>query len=272
MDVRIENWKENLEQQKPDYQFGDHVHVVDEKFYMPQLDKHRQVWIYLPKSYKDSEKKYPVLYMHDGQHLFHAKPARNDEWAVDTTVDNLIREGLQEMIIVGINHGEEDRLTEYNPYDSENGKGEGKAYLQFLVETLMPFINHQYRTLTDMNHTAIAGSSLGGLISMFAIAEYPEVFGSAGIFSPAFWLGPEIYTDVTDRLPGLKGNKIFLVAGDKEGTEMVNNVKKIHAILNPDGSNQNILFHECEDGKHTEWFWHREFPAFYSFIAKDSDN
>lgn len=267
MDVRIENWIDQLKEEKPDYQFGDHVHMVDSAFYMPQLNKHRKVWIYLPKSYKNSTKKYPVLYMQDGQHLFHATPARNDEWAVDTIVDNLIREGAHEMIIVGIDHGEADRLKEYNPYDSKYGKGEGKAYIQFLVETLMPFINQQYRTLTDAGNTAIAGSSLGGLISMYAIAEYPDIFGSAGIFSPAFWLAPEIYKDVTDRFAGLKSNKIFLVAGDKEGTEMVNNVEKIYSILNPDGCNKKIVFYECEDGKHTEWFWHREFPSFYNFIT-----
>lgn len=267
MDVRIENWKDNLNEPKPDYRFGDHVHIVDPAFYMPQLNKYRKIWIYLPKSYKNSIKKYPVLYMHDGQHLFHAMPARNDEWAIDTVMDNLIREGNEETIIVGIDHGENDRLKEYNPYNSKYGKGEGKAYIEFLAETLMPFINQQYRTRTGADHTAIAGSSLGGLISMYAIAEYPEVFGAAGIFSPAFWLAPEIYADVSGRLSVLENNKIFLVAGDKEGAEMVNNVEKMYSILNPDGGNKKIVLHECEDGKHTEWFWHREFPAFYKFIT-----
>lgn len=268
MDIRIENWKDNLKEPKADYQFGDHVHVVDERFYMPQLDKYRQVWIYLPKRYKDSNKRYPVLYMHDGQNLFHAKPARNDEWAVDTTVDNLIREGLQEMIIIGINHGEEDRLTEYNPYDSENGKGEGKAYAAFLVDTLKPFIDQHYRTLPDVDNTAIAGSSMGGLITLFMLTEYPAIFGSAGIFSPALWLAPKIYDHVAKQLSALKSRKVFFVAGDKEGNEMIDNVTKVYKLLNPDDKNENIVFIEREDGKHTEWFWHREFESFYKFIGE----
>lgn len=267
MDVRIENWQDNLKQPKPEYHFGDHVYVIDEKFYMPQLDKHRQIWIYLPKSYKDTQKKYPVLYMHDGQNLFHAKPARNEEWAVDTTADNLIREGLKETIIVGIAHGESDRLNEYNPYDSENGKGEGKAYAEFLVKTLKPFIDQQYRTLPDVNNTSIAGSSMGGLITLFTIAQYPQTFGSAGIFSPALWLAPKIYNHVSERLADLQTSKIFFVAGDKEGGEMIDNIKKVYKLLNPDGKNENIVFVESEDGKHTEWFWHREFESFYRFLA-----
>ena len=268
MDVRVANWTDNFKQVKEEYHFGDHVHVVDSAFLMPQMNKYRQVWIYLPKDYSKSKKKYPVIYMQDGQNLFHANPPRADEWAVDTVMDSLIREGSKEMIIVGIDHGGNDRLKEYNPYDSQYGKGEGKAYVQFLVETLKPYIDSKYRTLKDAKNTSIAGSSMGGLISMYAITEYPKVFGSAGVFSPAFWLAPKIYTDVTDRLSGLKNSKVFFVAGDKEGTAMVKDMKKLHDILNPDGTNKNVVLSEKEDGKHTEWFWHREFVPFYKFIAQ----
>ncbi|RDC55094.1 phosphonate ABC transporter ATP-binding protein [Pedobacter chinensis] len=268
MDVRIANWADNFKQQTEDYRFGDHVHVIDSAFYIPQLKKYRKIWIYLPKSYKNSKKKYPVVYMHDGQNLFHANPPRNNEWAVDSVMDSLIRAGSKEMIIVGIDHGGNDRLKEYNPYDSQYGKGEGKAYAAFLVETLKPFIDQHYRTLPGVKNTAIAGSSMGGLISMYAIAEYPKVFGSAGVFSPAFWLAPKIYADIKERLTGLKNSKIFFVAGDKEGPAMVRDLKKVYDILNPDDTNKNVIFVEKEDGKHTEWFWHREFVPFYKFIAK----
>ena len=268
MDVKIANWTDNFKQVEEEYHFGDHVHLVDSAFFMPQLNKHRRIWIYLPKGYSKSKKKYPVIYMQDGQNLFHANPPRADEWAVDTVMDSLIREGSKEMIIVGIDHAGKDRLKEYNPYDSQYGKGEGKAYTSFLVETLKPYVDSKYRTLKDLKNTSIAGSSMGGLISMYAIAEYPKVFGSAGVFSPAFWLAPKIYTDVTERLASLKNSKVFFVAGDREGTAMVRDMKKVHDILNPDGSNKNIVFLEREDGKHTEWFWHREFVPFYEFIAK----
>lgn len=267
MNLRVANWSDNFKQVKEIYQFGNHVHVVDSAFFIPELNKHRKVWIYLPQSYFKSKKKYPVLYMHDGQNLFHAKPPRANEWAVDTLADSLIKAGLKEIIIVGIDHGGADRLKEYNPYDSEYGKGEGKAYAQFLVETLKPFIDSKYRTLKDVKNTSIAGSSMGGLISMYAITEYPKVFGSAGVFSPAFWLAPKIYADINERLSGLKNSKIFFVAGDKEGVAMVRDMKKVFGILNPDGKNKNVMLVEKQDGKHSEWFWHREFVPFYKFIA-----
>lgn len=268
MDLRIENWADNFKTVKENYHFGDHVHIIDSAFFIPQLNKHRKVWIYLPKDYSKSKKRFPVIYMQDGQNLFHANPPRPDEWAVDTIMDSLIRQGLKEMIIVGIDHGGDDRLKEYNPYDSKYGKGEGKAYVSFLAETLKPYIDKNYRTQPDFKNTAIAGSSMGGLISMYAIATYPKIFGSAGVFSPAFWLAPKIYNDVTLSLPNLKNNRIFFVAGDKEGVAMVRDMKKVHDILNPDGANKNVVFLEKEDGKHTEWFWHREFVSFYKFIAQ----
>ncbi|RZK67238.1 MAG: alpha/beta hydrolase, partial [Pedobacter sp.] len=213
-------------------------------------------------------KRYPVIYMQDGQNLFHANPPRADEWAVDSIMDSLIREGSKEMIVVGIDHGGNDRLKEYNPYDSQYGKGEGQAYVSFLVGTLKPHIDSNYRTLKDFENTSIAGSSMGGLISMYAIAQHPKTFGSAGVFSPAFWLAPQIYTEVTTKLNGLKHSKIFFVAGDKEGSTMVQNTKKMYDILNSKEKSKNIVFLEKEDGKHTEWFWHREFVPFYQFIAK----
>ncbi|MCZ4245592.1 alpha/beta hydrolase-fold protein [Pedobacter punctiformis] len=267
MDLRIADWADNFKQVKEEYRFGDHIQVVDSAFYMPQLNKYRKIWVYLPKSYKNSKKKYPVIYMQDGQNLFHSNPARNNEWAVDSVMDSLISTGAKEMIVIGIDHGGNDRLKEYNPYDSQYGKGEGKAYAAFLVETLKPFIDQKYRTLKDAKNTSIAGSSMGALISMYAIAEYPKVFGSAGIFSPAFWLAPKIYTDLTERLPGLKNKRIFFVAGDKEGSSMILDMKKVFTILNPDGFNKNVVFTAREDGKHSEWFWHREFVPFYRFIA-----
>ncbi|WP_156166698.1 alpha/beta hydrolase [Pedobacter sp. BMA] len=268
MDITVSKQNNQSKEDNVTYTFGDHVHVVDDAFFMPQLGKHRKIWIYLPKSYKHSSKKYPVLYMHDGQNLFHATPPRNDEWAVDSVIDGLIRDGEKEMIVVGIDHGDQDRMNEYNPYDSEHGKGEGKAYAQFIAETLKPYIDSTYRTLSDVKNTTIAGSSMGGLISMYAISAYPGIFGAAGIFSPSFWVAPDIFNEVEDHLSALKKSKIFFVAGDKEGSKMIDNVRKAYNLLSPDTTNPNIVFIEKEDGKHTEWFWHREFVTFYRFIAQ----
>ncbi|RNL51062.1 alpha/beta hydrolase-fold protein [Pedobacter jejuensis] len=267
MNINVANWTNNFKPIKEVYHYGANIHVVDSAFIMPQLNKQRQISIYLPKNYKTSKKKYPVIYMHDGQNLFHSNPPRGNEWAVDSVMDSLIKNGAKEMIIVAIDHGGKDRLKEYNPYDSEFGKGEGIAYVSFLVETLKPFIDSKYRTLKDVKNTSIVGSSMGGLISMYAIAKYPKVFGSAGVFSPAFWVAPKIYDDIVLSLPGMTDSKVYFVAGDKESTEMVPDMKKAYNILNTSGKKKNVVFVEKEDGKHSGWFWHREFVPFYKFIA-----
>ncbi|WP_443946140.1 alpha/beta hydrolase [Pedobacter sp. AW1-32] len=248
--------------------FGDHVHIVDPAFFIPQLNTYRKIWIYLPKSYNKTDQKYPVIYMHDGQNLFHAQPPRNNEWAVDSILDTEIREGAKDTILVGIDHDEDSRMCEYNPYDSSYGIGTGQQYVDFLVNTLKPFIDQNYRTLPDANNTCVAGASMGGLISMFAIAKYPEIFGSAGVFSPAFWIAPTIYSDIERLKSALNNHRIFFLSGEKEGVEMLQNTKKAFEILNPDGTNPNIVFVTTEDGKHNERFWSRAFKTFFNFIAK----
>ncbi|SER32364.1 alpha/beta hydrolase [Pedobacter rhizosphaerae] len=250
------------------YQYGDHVHLLSDAFYMPQLNRYRKIQIYLPKGYNKSEKRYPVIYMQDGQQVFHTQPPRNNEWAVDKLVDELIRSGSEERIVVGIYHNEEKRFNEYSPFNGEHGQAEGTAYAAFIAETLKPFVDENYRTLTDSQNTAIAGGSLGGLISLYTIASYPEVFGSAGIFSPSLWYAPEIFQYIAERRADLQQHQIYFVVGGKEGETMINEVLRMYQLINPDHSNPNILVSNPADGRHKEWFWHREFAAFYQFINK----
>jgi predicted alpha/beta superfamily hydrolase len=140
------------------------VYILDTAFYMPQLGRYRRIWLYLPPDYHTSTRHYPVLYMHDGQNLFQEWSAFGEEWGVDETIDAMERK----CIVVGVDNGGEHRLREYKLHDDEEfGKGEGRPYLAFLVETLKPFIDRSYRTKTGREHTWIAGSSMGGLISLW---------------------------------------------------------------------------------------------------------
>lgn len=265
----IAGWADAFAKEAPKSTASANVKLLDSAFVMPQLQTKRRIWIYLPPSYAQSKKAYPVLYMHDGQNLFNQVTSGYGEWGVDEILDSLSAKGGKEYIVVGIDHGGAERLKEYNPYDSQYGKGRGKAYVAFLVETLKPYIDLHYRTLKDSRHTAIAGSSMGGLIAMYAMTAYPQVFGKAGIFSPAFWLGKAIETDVKNALPQLKGHQVYFVAGDLEGKMMVRDMESVYQLLITGRGDEakNIKLVEKADGKHSEWFWHREFPAFYEFIS-----
>ncbi|HEY8570154.1 alpha/beta hydrolase [Microbulbifer sp.] len=152
---------------------------------MDSLQRARTYRIYLPSGYEESDRRYPVLYMHDGQNLFDDATSYVGEWGVDESLNQLAQTCGLEVIVVGIDHGDKLRMTELNPYDNERfGSGEGNAYVDFLVKELKPRIDREYRTLADRDHTAIMGSSMGGLISNHAINRYPDIFGMAGFFLP----------------------------------------------------------------------------------------
>jgi predicted alpha/beta superfamily hydrolase len=174
--------------------------ITINNFDIPQLKRQRDIYIYLPVGYATSNKKYPVLYLQDGQNVFRSTGVMGkNSWGVDSILNTMPAD--KQCSVVGISHGAKYRLTEYNPYDSKYGKGEGVAYVNFLVETLKPYIDAHYRTKKEARYTAIAGSSLGGLIVTYAVYKFPDIFGTAGVFSSAFWIGPELYNEINTHEP-----------------------------------------------------------------------
>jgi predicted alpha/beta superfamily hydrolase len=175
--------------------------------------KPRNIIVWLPPFYfLNPEKRYPVLYMQDGQNLFDPKTSTfNIDWQIDENADSLIRKGLiEEIIIVGI-YNSVDRSGEYSDSDT------GFAYMNFIVNTLKPFIDQNYRTKPDRKNTAVGGSSLGGLISFILLWEYPEVFYNAACISPAFKIERFNYVDNVERFKDLKKDiRIYIDNGDDD--------------------------------------------------------
>jgi predicted alpha/beta superfamily hydrolase len=135
-----------------------------------------------------------------------------------------------------------------------------------MVNTLKPYIDSNYRTRPDARHTTIAGSSMGGLISMYAALKYPGVFGNAGIFSPAFWIAPQIYTFARQRkLPAY--SRFYFVCGDAESDDMVNDTKKMVEILRAGGKKEGKApMFIIKGASHNEKQWNGDFPAFYAWL------
>jgi predicted alpha/beta superfamily hydrolase len=242
------------------------VKIISTAFYIPQLDRYRRVWVYLPSSYQHSTKFYPVLWMHDGQNLFEDSSSFSGEWGIDEALDSLgSRYG--EMIVVAVDHGGEKRFNEYSPYGNERfGKGEGDAYVDFIVKTLKPYIQHRYRTINKASGNYIAGSSMGGVISLYAILKYPDEFGGAGIFSPAFWITPQIKTDVIKNAAKVKG-KVYFYAGKLESETMVQDMLSVFDEMQK-RSKAKMKTVIRDDGKHNESTWRREFPLFYKWLQQ----
>jgi predicted alpha/beta superfamily hydrolase len=231
----------------------------------PQLQTKKKIWVYLPLNYEKSNKKYPVIYMHDAQNLFDAAASYAGEWNIDETLDSL----KAKVIVIGIEHGNEKRIDELTPYKNEKrGGGNANAYLEFIVKTVKPLIDSTYRTKTNAKNTAIWGSSLGGLVSFYAALQYPEVFGKVGCFSPAFWINKkEIFQKMEDT-PKFN-TEIYLLCGDKEDSgAMVSDMKEMETLINSKRCeckklNKSVI---VKEGEHNEKLWRNAFAKAYLWL------
>ena len=246
---------------------AENVQIFATDYYMPQLDRSRRIWIYLPPDYETSGKTYPVLYMHDGQNIFDAATSFSGEWEIDETLNNLHAQGDYGIIVVGIDNGGTERFNEYSPWiNPQYGGGQGGEYVEFIVNTLKPDIDSRFRTKTEKEHTGIMGSSMGGVISLYAGLEYPEVFGKIGSFSPAYWISAQTFEHA--EINGLpEDSKLYTIVGRGEGNVYISTVTNMHNILNDSGATpENSSFTIHEDGQHSEWYWAREFEAAYNWL------
>lgn len=231
----------------------------------PQLKTSRKIWLYLPKDYATSTKKYPVIYMHDAQNLFDAKTSFMGEWNIDEKLDSL----NAQVIVVGIENGGDKRIEELTPYaHAKHGGGKADDYLDFIVKTLKPQIDQKYRTKTNAKNTTIFGSSLGGLVSYYALLKYPEVFGKAGVFSPSFWFNRKEIFELTEKTSKLK-SKIYFLCGDSEGDDdMISDLNNMEKLINTKrcyckNLNKKVI---VKGGKHNEKLWRDGFVKAYLWL------
>ena len=233
------------------------VHVVD-SFYLQELDRFRDLWVYLPPDYGKAEKRYPVLYMHDGQNLFEDSTSFVGEWHVDETLDSLFKGGDPGCIVVGIENDGRYRMNEYMPnVHPKYGGGGGNAYVKSIIESVKPFVDSVYRTKPEHQFTGIGGSSLGGLISFYAATMYDSIFQNALIMSPSFWIDTT-YADWT-----MKGQPFcaFVAGKNEDDGDVKVKVDRLRPIMFALGYKASFSF--PEDGEHSEWFWSREFGEAY---------
>ncbi|WP_162910604.1 alpha/beta hydrolase-fold protein [Hymenobacter oligotrophus] len=247
------------------------VRVISNEFDMPQLGRKRRVWVYLPTDYATNpQQRYPVLYLHDGQNVFDKCTSFSGEWGVDEALGKLEQQGVAagKCVVVAIDNGGSSRLDEYSPWrNAQYGGGQGGLYVDFLVQTLKPYIDANYRTLIDRANTGIAGSSMGGLISLYAATRHPEVFGRVGVFSPAFWFAETELKNYLRQHRATAPTRFYFVAGAQESQTMVPLMQAVRDSLQRAGYAATDLSYQVRaDGQHAEWFWQREFPAAHQWL------
>lgn len=246
------------------------VFVLSENFKIPQLKRERKIWIYLPPNYKNSNDSYPVLYMHDAQNIFDNGTSFAGEWQVDETLNRLYKEKGFKLIVVGVDNGGNKRLNEYSPWPNNKfgSKGQGNTYLKFIIETLKPFVDNNFRTQPDKKSTAIMGSSMGGLISHYAGLKYSQIFGKIGVFSPSFWYSKQSF-EFAAKKSKVNDVKMYFLVGGQEGENMDSEMLRMIDLMKENGFDEaNISSKVVPEGRHSEIFWRREFQGAILWLFK----
>lgn len=253
-------------------------------FYSPQLNTYRDLFVYLPPSYfLDLNRHFPVIYMHDGQNLFDAFASFVGEWQVDETCEALAEEGL-ELIVVGVANGGDRRIAEYSPFPvPERGVkvGQGDSYLRFVAEQVKPQIDADFRTLPQSHHTALSGSSLGGLISLYGFFTMPHVFGLAAVLSPALFPNHGAIF-ATIEAAAIPAGRLYLDVGQHEGRHLARSTtiqnrisgsyldaaRRMDVLLGTKGlrSGDNYRYVEDAEGIHHEMAWAKRLPEALRFL------
>lgn len=242
---------------------------LPDAIYCGDLLQKRRIWVYLPPNYeKDSTKHYPVCYMHDGQNIF--EKGAYGSWSMHQMLNARALEGKEVGIVVAIDNTSK-RLAEYTPFANSqyDSIALGDAYLEAIVNHIIPYVNTHYRTVADREHTMLCGSSLGGLISYYGGFKADSVFGRIGAISPSFWFCKtdlENYISTTIcRYPHT--TKLYFICGDSESESTVDNMQAFYNATLAKGIPAEAMKYEVvTGGKHNEASWSKQIQRVYDFL------
>ena len=233
--------------------------------------KKRRAYAYLPDDYDLTERRYPVLYMFDGHNLFSDSEATfGKSWGLSEYLDKT----RTPIIIAAVecNHEGNERLSEYSPVDftfknGESIKGKGKNYMDWLVNTFKPYIDENLRTLPERENTAIAGSSMGGLMTLYALAKYNKYFSKGAALSPSLWAYGTNLVDFIGNSRFAKDTVLYMDYGsqefDKAGKARKNFCIATEALIQ---KGVNLTARIVPDGTHSEASWERQIPVFMNVL------
>jgi predicted alpha/beta superfamily hydrolase len=235
----------------------------------PQRNTRRDIDVFLPHSYRGSRRRYPVVYMQDGQNLADPHRAFAGTWGLNQAIDALANRGI-EAIFVGVPNLGPERVREYSPFfDARHGGGAGDAYLAFLERTVKPLIDRRFRTRPEREATGIFGSSMGALISVYAFFRAPETFGFAGAMSPSLWFADRALLSYVEK-DGTPPGRIYLDAGTAEGGATLRDVRHLARILERKGYDEGTALRvvEAEGGQHSEQHWAERLVPALEFLLR----
>jgi predicted alpha/beta superfamily hydrolase len=250
--------------------------ITVEDFHSIALAGKRTLVVYLPPGYRrDTRRRYPVLYMHDGQNIFDGRTSYvpGEHWRLKETADHLLeRRRIEPLIIVAIYHAGEHRVMEYTPTRTRKLGGGGIAsHAAMLTKELIPWMAARYRTLPHARHTALGGSSLGGLATLFLGLTQPGVFGRLAAMSPSVWWDHRVILRTLEKFNHHRRPKIWLDIGTEEGAApcgAVRDVRLLKAMLVSKGWREGRSLHylEAEGAGHSERSWAARAPQMLEWL------
>jgi len=259
---------------------------------VPYTGKLRRVRVLLPKNYEtDTDRRYPVVYFHDGQNVFYSKEAYvGHSWKVIPAIKR--NPDISRMIVVAIDNDGMQRMNEYSAWKYKESNipgmqfgGKGIEYGEFVMDVVKPFIDKEYRTLADREHTAMIGSSLGGNITQFLGLEYQDQIGCLGVFSSANWLHQDAFNHYIERKKLYADQRIYIYVGTEEAddtdkTLMAGNIKQAyidsslryyHDVIQQGVALENIAIRIQSGAIHHEEAWAENLPECLRFLAENWD-
>jgi predicted alpha/beta superfamily hydrolase len=244
-----------------------------ERFRSRFLRNQRDFIVYLPPRYhQQPERLFPVLYLHDGQNLFDGATSfvPGMDWHVGHTADDFILTGaVQPLIIVGIYNAGKSRVNEYTPTKAPRlGGGRADRYAKFLVREIMPFVQREYRVLSDPRVTGIGGSSLGGLLSLYLGLKHPRIFGRIAALSPSVWWNQRVIFRFAADARVEPRPRVWLDIGTQEGPRIVQEVEQFRDILLKKGwqLGKDLFYQRVEGAEHNEAAWAERVGPFLQFL------
>jgi predicted alpha/beta superfamily hydrolase len=243
-----------------------------EQFRSRFLRNQRDLIVYTPPGYlEQSWRHFPVLYLHDGQNLFDGATSfiPGQDWHVGQTADHCIQTGTVEpLIIVGM-YNTKTRVREYTPtHVPRLGGGRADRYAKFLMEEVKPFVDREYRTISDSRHTGIGGSSLGGLLSLYLGLKHSRIFGKIAALSPSVWWNQLVLHRFVQTLSVDPRPRIWLDIGTLEGPRIVQDVERFRDVLFEKGwlLERDLHYERVEGAEHNEAAWAQRVGPFLQFL------
>ncbi len=232
-----------------------------EHFRSRHVDHERTLIVYLPPGYDQRDgRRYPVLYLHDGQNVFDQATSFADEWRVDETAQQLILAGrIEPIIVVGVYNTGAHRIDEYTPTPRADigAGGHADEYGRMMIDEIKPFIDATYDTRPGVEDTAMGGSSLGGLLTLHVGLRHPGTFGKLAVLSPSVWWDDRVILREVEALTQKPEQRIWLDAGTREGVEVIPDARRLRAALVDKGwaIGQDLMYVEARGGEHNERSW-----------------